>query len=328
MINLTTSYMGLTIKNPIIASSSRLTSTVSNVVACALAGAGAVVLKSIFEEQIVARATQKTMRDEMYFWYPEASDHIINLGKKSGMDEYLQFVSEAKAAVNIPIIASINCVSPVEWPKYATKLQDAGADAIELNIAIFPFDKNVSSLQIEDTYVEIFTEVKKYVTIPVSVKLGAHFTNIHNITYRLADAGADALVLFNRFYNPDIDIADIKVVAENVFSSPDEKSVSMRWIALLHADGIPCDLSASTGIHYASCVVKQLLAGATVTQVCTTLYQNGIPYIADLVSGLEVWMTKNQFKSINDFRGLVNKQQESTAAFERIQFLKKNFDEL
>lgn len=325
-MDLTTKYMGLTLKNPIIVSSSKLTGTINNVIACAKSGAGAVVLKSLFEEQLLARAEQKTKRNEMYFWYPEANDYIVNLGKESGLEEYLKFVRDAKAAVDIPVIASVNCVSPVEWPKYAAKIQEAGADALELNIAIFPFDRHVSSQQIEDTYVEIVKEVKKYVTIPVSVKIGPYFTNIHAITYRLAEAGADAIVLFNRFYNPDVDINSMQVVTDNVFSNPDEKSIPLRWIALLSADGIPCDLAASTGIHYSIGVAKQLLSGATVTQICTTLYQNGIPYIKEIVTGLEDWMKKHNFKSIEDFRGLMNKQTANTAAFERVQYMKKNFD--
>jgi len=325
-MDLTTKYMGLTLKNPIVVSSSKLTGTIGNIIACAEAGAGAVVLKSLFEEQLVARAEQKTKLIEMYFWYPEANDYVVNLGKENGLEEYLKFVRDAKAAVTIPVIASINCVSPVEWPKYAAKIQEAGADAIELNIAIFPFDKNISSQQIEDTYIEIVTEVKKFVTIPVSVKLGMFFTNIHAITHRLAEAGADALVLFNRFYNPDVDISNLQVVTDNVFSNPDEKSISMRWIALLSTAGIRCDLAASTGIHYSAGVVKLLMAGANVTQICTTLYQNGIPYISEMIAGLEEWMKKHNYKNIDEFRGLVNKRSENTAAFERVQYLKKDFD--
>jgi dihydroorotate dehydrogenase (fumarate) len=215
----------------------------------------------------------------------------------------------------------------VEWPVFAKKIEEAGADAIELNIAIFPFDKKISSQQIEDMYVEILKAVKAQVTIPVSVKMGRYFTNIFAMANRLVDEGADGLVLFNRFYNPDVDIANMKVVTDNVFSSPDEKSIPMRWIALLSADGINCDLAASTGIHYSIGVVKQLLAGATVTQLCTTLYQNGIPYIREIVSGIEDWMKKNHFKKIDDFRGLVNKKTENTAAFERMQYMRKNFDQ-
>jgi dihydroorotate dehydrogenase (fumarate) len=325
-MDLSTNYMGLKLKNPIVVSSSKLTDNVDNIRAFAAAGAGAVVLKSLFEEQIVAKTEAGLKRNDMYFWYPEASDYVINISKGSGVEEYLGLIREAKKAVKIPIIASINCVSPVEWTKFASKIQEAGADGIELNIAIFPFDKNVSSQQIEDTYIEILQAVKKEVSIPVAVKIGPYFTNTMAMAYRLAEAGADALVLFNRFYNPDVDIASMKVVSDNIFSSPDEKAIPLRWIALLSADGIQCDLAASTGIHYSIGVVKQLLAGAAVTQICTSIYQNGIPYISEIVGGLEEWMRKHNYKSINDFKGLVNKQTENTAAFERIQYMKRNFD--
>lgn len=325
-MDLSTSFMGLKLNNPIVVSSSKLTDNVDNIRACATAGAGAIVLKSLFEEQIIAKTEAGLKRNEMYFWYPEASDYVLDISKGSGVEEYLQLISNAKSVVEVPIIASINCVSPVEWPKFATKIQQAGADGIELNIAIFPFDKNVSSQQIEDTYIEILKAVKKEVNIPVAVKIGPYFTNTMALAYRLAEAGADGLVLFNRFYNPDVDIATMKVVSDNIFSSPDEKAIPLRWIALLSADGLPCDLAASTGVHYSIGVVKQLLAGAAVTQICTSIYQNGIPYISEIVNGLKEWMRKHNYKSIREFKGLVNSQTENTAAFERIQYMKRNFD--
>ncbi len=325
-MDLSTSFMGLKLKNPVVVSSSKLTDNVDNIRACATAGAAAIVLKSLFEEQIIAKTEAGLKRNEMYFWYPEASDYVLDISKGGGLNEYLQLIKDAKAVVDVPIIASINCVSPVEWPKFAANIQQAGADGIELNIAIFPFDKNVSSQQIEDTYIEILKAVKKEVSIPVAVKIGPYFTNTMALAYRLAEAGADGLVLFNRFYNPDVDIATMKVVSDNIFSSPDEKAIPLRWIALLSADGLPCDLAASTGIHYSIGVVKQLLAGASVTQICTSIYQNGIPYISEIVSGLKEWMRKHNYKSIDEFKGLVNSQTENTAAFERIQYMKRNFD--
>lgn len=325
-MDLSTTYLGLSLKNPIVVSSSKLTGNVENVKSCAKAGAGAVVLKSLFEEQITARVEAKLRNNEMYFWYPEAAEYIQNISKGAGTEDYLRLIEESKKAVNIPIIASVNCVSPVEWPRFASKIQEAGADALELNIAIFPNNRHQSSQHIEDAYIDILTAVKEQVSIPVSIKLGAFFTNIMAMAFRLEEAGANGLVLFNRFYNPDVDITNIKVVTDNVYSSPDEKSVSTRWIALLSANDIKCDLAASTGIHYSIGVAKQLLAGATVTQICTTLYQNGIPYIKEIIEGLEDWMKKKGFKEIADFRGLVNKVPENTSAFERIQYMKKNFE--
>ncbi len=325
-MDLSTKYMGLSLKNPVVVSSSKLTDNIDNIRACAAAGASAVVLKSLFEEQIIAQTKAKLQRNDMYFWYPEASDFVLEISKGSGVNEYLKLISDAKKAVDVPIFASINCVSPVEWTKFAAKIEEAGADGLELNIAIFPFDRKVSSQQIEDTYITILKEVKKNTNIPVAVKIGPYFTNTMAMAYRLAEAGADGLVLFNRFYNPDVDIASMKVVSDNIFSSPEEKAIPLRWIALLSADGIPCDLAASTGIHYSIGVVKQLLAGAAVTQICTSVYQNGIAYISEIVSGLEEWMRKHNYRTIKEFKGLVNKEAENTAAFERIQYMKRNFE--
>lgn len=325
-MNLTTSYLGLSLKNPIVVSSSKLTGTLENIKSIDKAGAGAVVLQSLFEEQIIAKVDAKLRKNEMYFWYPEAAEYVQNISKGAGAEDYLRLIESSKKVVKIPIIASVNCVSQFEWPRFAAKIQEAGADAIELNIAIFPNDRLHSSQQIEETYVEILKAVKSQVNIPVSVKLGPFFTNMLSMAFQLEEAGADGLVLFNRFYNPDVDIATNKVITDNVYSSPDEKSVSMRWIALLSANGFKTDLAASTGIHYSIGVAKQLLAGATVTQICTTLYQNGIPYIKEIVEGLEGWMKKKGYKELADFRGLVNNLPENTAAFERIQFMKKNFE--
>ncbi len=325
-MNLSTNYLGLALNNPLVVSSSKLTGTLDNVKACAKAGAGAVVLKSLFEEQISARADAKLRNNEMYFWFPEAADYVKEISKGAGAADYLKLITDAKKAVSIPVIASVNCVSPLEWTHYAAKMQDAGADAIELNISIFPFSKTLSSETIENAYTSIVKEVKQQVTIPVAVKIGPFFTNTMAMAFRLADAGADGLVLFNRFYNPDVDISTAKVVTDNVFSSPDEKSVSMRWIALLKANGFPLDLAASTGIHYSIGVAKQLLAGATVAQLCTTLYQNGIPYLSEIASGLRDWMKKKGYKSVDDFRGLVSKYPENTAGFERLQYMKKNYE--
>ncbi len=327
-MDLSTQYLGLQLRNPLVAGSSKLTGTLENVKACARAGAGAVVLKSLFEEQITARIEAKLRKNEMYFWYPDAAKYVHEISKGPDTDDYLKLIVAAKKSVDIPIIASINCVSLSEWTRFAAKMQDAGADALELNIAIFPISRDLTSELIENIYVDILKQVKKEVTIPVAVKIGPFFTNVMAMAYRLAEAGANGLVLFNRFYNPDIDIATNSVVTENVLSSPDEKSTSMRWIALLRASGFPADLAASTGIHYSIGVVKQLLAGATVTQLTTSLYQNGIPYLADIKTGLLEWMKKKGYANVGDFRGLISSYPEATAGFERIQYMKRNFEML
>lgn len=325
-MDLSTTYLGLQLKNPLVVSSSKLTGNLRNVKECHKAGAGAVVLKSVFEEQIIARVAEKTRKQDFYFWFPEAEEFITQISKGPVLDDYLTLISDARKETDIPVIASVNCISHSEWVHFASKIEAAGAHALELNIALFPNDWHLGSEAIEEEYAAIVSEVKKHVSIPVSVKIGPFFTNMMSMAWRLQEAGANGLVLFNRFYNPDIDISTGKVVTDNVYSSPDEKSVSMRWIALLSAAKFEADLAASTGIHYSIGVVKQLMAGATVTQLCTTLYQNGIPYLADIRNGLIAWMKKNGYKSVNDFRGLVSLRQENSAGFERLQYMKKNFD--
>lgn len=325
-MDLSTNYLGLPLKNPLVVSSSKLTGNLRNIRECHKAEAGAVVLKSIFEEQIIARVAEKTRRHDFYFWYPEAEAYITKISKGPAMEDYLRLISDARKETDIPVIASVNCVSPEEWVGFASKIEAAGAHALELNIALFPRDRYMRSDDIEQQYAAIVSEVKKRVSIPLAVKIGPFFTNIMSMAWRLHEAGADGLVLFNRFYNPDVDIATTRVVTDNVFSNPDEKSVSMRWIALLRANDFSADLAASTGIHYSIGVVKLLLAGATVTQLCTTLYQNGIPYLADIRQGLVDWMKKNGYKSVSDFRGLVSRNPENTAGFERLQYMKKNYE--
>jgi dihydroorotate dehydrogenase (fumarate) len=325
-MDLSTTYLGLQLKNPLVVSSSKLTGNLRNVKECFKAGAGAVVLKSVFEEQIIARVAQNTRKQDFYFWFPEAEEFITQISKGPVLNEYLKLISDARKETDIPIIASVNCISHSEWVHFASKIEAAGAHALELNISLFPNDRHLKSEDIEEEYAAIVREVKKHTSIPISVKIGPFFTNMMAMAWRLQEAGADGLVLFNRFYNPDIDTSTGKVVTDNVFSSPDEKSLSMRWIALLTAKGFAADLAASTGIHYSIGVVKQLMAGATVTQLCTTLYQNGIPYLADIKNGLTDWMKKHGFKTINDFRGNVSLHQENTAGFERLQYMKKNFD--
>ncbi|MDT8393666.1 MAG: dihydroorotate dehydrogenase-like protein [Bacteroidales bacterium] len=322
-MDLKTRYMGLELKNPIIVSSSKLTSTIDNIKKCADMGAGAIVLKSLFEEQLLADADKLMDRDEKYFWYPEAVEYINEHSKDYGVNEYLGLLAEAKKQTMIPIIASINCTTSEEWPKFAGELEKAGADGIELNIAIIPMIGEVSSIEIEDRYIEIIKEVKKYTTLPVSVKFGPLFTNPVNIIQRMDEAGADALVIFNRFYRPDINIDNETIVHNNILSGPEEMTQSLRWVSLL-SDKVSCDVAANTGIHNAEGVIKQLLAGADVVQICSTLYSNGISYIDTILTELKAWMSEHNYNSVNDFRGKISRDNENAAAFARVQFMKRN----
>ena len=324
-MDLTTSYLGLKLKNPIVVGSSTFTGTVEGIVNCAKAGAGAVVLKSLFEEQILSDIKKEEGYTDIYTHNVDADLYMKTFLRGNEIAIYTNLIREAKKTVDIPIIASINCADKGEWTSFAKELQDAGADALELNISVSPFDKDIASKNIEDEVVSIFNEVKKTVTIPVSVKLGNHFTNIGNIAFRLSMAGAAGLVLFNRFYNPTIDIDNMKVVPGSALSVEEENSDTLRWISLLSAQGIPCCLSASTGVHKAEDVVRQILAGATTVQVCSTLYRNGVKYVADMVAGLEGWMKKHNFNSISEFKGKCSAPAD-VKVFERLQYLRRNND--
>ncbi len=326
-MNLTTSYLGLTLKSPIIVSSSTLTGNVESIKHCAKAGAGAVVLKSIFEEQIVSeiRREEGYSEEAIYDAYPEAQEYLNTFMRGTEIEIYEKLIRESKEVVDIPIIASINCSDKGEWISIAKELQEAGADALELNIAIAAFDRDLDPRKIEDEYIAILKEVEKNINIPVSVKLGDHFTNISRIAFNLSKAGAKGLVLFNRFYNPDINIDKMKVVPGNSISRPEENHNTLRWISLLSSQGIPCELSASRGVYTGEDVVKQILAGAKTVQVCSTLYRNGIDFIKQMNADIESWMEKHNFNSVESFRGIVNKE-EDIKVVERLQYLRRNYD--
>lgn len=324
-MDLATSYMGLQLKNPVIVSSSKLTSTIDNIKKCADHGAGAIVLKSLFEEQLLADVEKLETYDHKYFWFPEAVDYVNEHSKGQGVKEYVKLIKEAKDYTDIPVIASINCITAKEWPKFATKLEEAGIDGLELNISICPFDENISSKDIEDKYVDIVTEVKKYVKVPVAVKIGPCFTNHLQISKRLIEAGADGLVIFNRFFRPDIDVETENIEYENYLSAPEELTMSLRWVSIIK-NKINCQVAAGTGIHSAEGVIKQLLAGADAAQVCSVLYKNGIGYVDNILEGINNWMDKKGYKSIDDFKGKVVKDKESNAAFQRVQFMRRTID--
>jgi len=328
-MDLRTSYLGLELKNPLIVSSSKLTGDLKNIKECVKYGASAIVLKSLFEEQIRLEAESKlrNSRDNnIYYWFPEAKEHVVGLSVEANLDRYLSFIKEVKAETGVPVISSINCQSAEEWPKFAKAIQDAGADALELNIAIFPFNNKQKSCEIEEVYFDILREVKKHVTIPVSVKLGYYFTNLCSVATRLVEEGADGLVLFNRYFRPDIDINTLKVMPDTHMSSPEELNVPLRWIALMTGNSLPCDLAASTGVHNHVGVVKQILAGAKAVQLCSTLYLNGINVIEQILKDLEGWMVEHRFNSIEEFRGKSLEEQTIDASFERIQFMRKDYE--
>lgn len=322
MPNLETKYMGLKLKNPIVVASSGLTNSIDKIKDLENAGAGAVVLKSIFEEQINNEVSHLINRDPQNL-YPEAEDYIWNYTRNNSITRHLNLLSEAKKETEIPIIASINCMSASEWTVFAKDFENAGADALELNLFFVPTNRLKTSEEIEQLYFKIVSEVKKNVNIPISVKIGFYYTNMIAMADRLVAHGADALVLFNRFYEPDINIESLELAASEVFSSPADIRRSLRWIGLVSSQLPKVEIAAGTGIHDGEAVIKQLLAGAQVTQVCSSVYINGSQVIAGMIADLQNFMRKWNFRKIEDFRGRLSyKNIPDPMLYERAQFMK------
>ncbi|MFA8449273.1 MAG: dihydroorotate dehydrogenase-like protein [Bacteroidales bacterium] len=322
MIKLETTYMGLNLKNPIIAGSSGLTNSVENIIELERQGVGAVVLKSLFEEQIAYNIDKTINQEELNKAYPEANDYISNYTLANDIEKYLQLIKQAKEKVKIPIIASINCFSTGSWTSFAKKIENAGADALELNIFVLPSDPKKTSKDNESIYLEIIQQIQKEISIPLSVKLSYYFSALSNTLLKMSWTGINGLVLFNRFFSPDIDINKLEIKATNVFSSKAELSNSLRWVAML-SDRVECDIAASTGIHDGSAIIKQLLAGAKVVQIASTLYKNGFKQIPKMIEFIENWMKEHKFENIEDFRGKMSiKEAKNPAAYERVQFMK------
>ncbi len=322
MADLSTTYLGLKLKSPLIVGSSGLTSHVKAIIEHEKNGAGAVVLKSLFEEQIKLEAEKVLHIKSAHNLYAEAQDYIMNYTRSQNVDSYLKLIEEAKKAVKIPVIASINCVSADEWPAFARKIEEAGADALELNVFILPSDFTRDSEDNERVYFRVIDNVKKNVSLPVALKVSYYFTNLARFIQRLSFTGIQGLVLFNRFFSPDIDLKHRKIIPANVFSSPQEISIPLRWISIL-AKRVKCDLAASTGVHSAEAAVKLLLAGAQSVQVVSALYLKGNEFLKTLTKGLMDWMDANGYRKIEDFRGqMCQENSEDPAAYERVQFMK------
>lgn len=323
MADLTTTYMGLTLKSPIIAASSGLTNKVEDIQAFANAGAGAVVIKSIFEEEI-RKGMQQDM-DKMQrpsFLYPETMDFYDNYMQDDALTKHLQLIRESKKAVDIPVIASVNCVTAEKWPYYAKTLQEAGADAIELNIFVLPSDPSLNAEANQKLPFTIAQEVLKHVSIPVSLKISYYSADLANHIVALSQTGIKGLVLFNRFYSPDIDVNTMEIVSSHVLSSPGELPLSLRWVAI-SADRVRCDIAASTGVHDGMAAVKQILAGASAVQVASAFYRHGMEYLTHMLQDMQRWMDNNDYKTIADFKGKLSYDKaKNPAAYERVQFMK------
>lgn len=302
MADLSTTYMGLDVPNPIVVGSSDLTMSAERVRKCEEAGAGAVVLKSLFEEQIEEDIKQARKEAFSPSAHTEAQDYIRNTALNLSEDRYLSLIREAKRSVSIPVIASLNCIRPAWWTNYAVRMAEAGADGIELNIAIMPTYLMQTAAEVESNYIRIVESVREKVTLPISVKIGPFFSSLPHTARALGNAGADALVLFNRFTRFDIDIEKMKMIHRYNFSGPDEIHLSLRWIAVL-ADQSGCQLASATGVHNGTGVIKQLLAGAQAVHVCSVLLQEGLGKIQEMLQELESWMDRHGFSTIDQFRG-------------------------
>lgn len=331
-MDLTTNYLGLNLPTPVIAGSSGLTGSVEQVKKLAANGAGAVVLKSIFEEEVkneyadFIRTAREKYGDPKYFDYEgqrspiEYYDYVL---REENLKKYIELVEGCKAAVDVPVIASINCFFySVEWLSYAANLEQAGADALELNMFFPPTDFDHTKEEKEALYFQITEKVTAALSIPVALKISPYFTDLGPMIQRLSQTGIQGLVLFNRFFSPDFDIDKLEVEPSFVFSTPADLSLSLRWIAFM-ANKTDCDLAASTGVHDATAVIKQLLAGARAVQVVSCLYQNGPEYITELLSGLEAWMSAKKFDRLDDFRGRLSQEHSADpAVYERAQFMR------
>lgn len=321
MANLSTKFMGMDLKNPVIAGSSGITSTLEDIKELEQAGAAAVVLKSIFEEEI-RMEMKKTGSAETGFPYAETMDFIKEGDCFSSLESYLDLIKSAKNETGIPVIGSINCVTAEEWIPFAKKIEDAGVDALELNILILPSDVNNTSEYTENKHLEIVNALKAEIRIPVAVKIGFHFSNLAGFISRLSQTEIDAIVMFNRSFNADFNITDFEVLSSNIFSTPGEIIHPLRWISIM-SNRVSCDLAASTGVHDGKGVIKQLLAGASAVQIVSSLYKNGKNYVSIILDEINQWMHIKNVKNIAEIKGKMSYDAvQNPAAFERLQFMK------
>jgi dihydroorotate dehydrogenase (fumarate) len=332
MADLSTEYLGLKLQTPIIAGSSGMTNSIKNLKKIAENGAGAVILKSIFEEEIAYEyadflaASRKPGSDPQYFDYDGRKnpiayyDYVI---REENLKKNITLVEESKKAVSIPVIASINCfLHSVEWLSYAKNLENAGADALELNMFFPPTDLKRNAQDTEKLYFDIVQEITSAVSIPISLKISHYFTDLGSMIQKLSNTDIKGLVLFNRFFSPDIDIDTFEVKPSFVFSTPSDLSISLRWIAIM-AEKVNCDLAASTGVHNGDAVIKQLLAGAAAVQVASSLYSEGIEHIQVMLDRLETWMEKKHFDRLSRFRGKMSQEKSmDPSIYERVQFMR------
>jgi dihydroorotate dehydrogenase (fumarate) len=323
-MDLTTTYMGLSLKHPVVPSASPLSQKISGIRQMEDDGAAAITMYSLFEEQIDMEALalhhfieQATfVSAEATAYYPQTADY------NRGPDGYLDLIRKAKEAVQVPVIGSLNGVTPGGWVEYARKIEQAGADALELNVYFLPTRADMDCNEVERLYLAILKEVKSYVQIPVAVKLSPFFSAMPNMAHKLDEAGANGLVLFNRFYQPDFNLEELSVAPNLLLSTSAELRLPLRWIAILYGH-VSASMALTTGIHTPEDVVKAIMAGADVANVCSVLLHEGPGKIADLVTGLETWMEEHEYESIGQMKGALSEAcVAEPGAFERANYMK------
>lgn len=318
MVDLSTKYMGMNLKNPIIIGSCGLVDSVGKIKNLEKHGAAAVVLKSLFEEQILSEIDSLSGDSN----YSEGQEYLSFFTKNYNINKHLDLIRDAKKEVSIPIIASINCSNADGWTDYAKKIEDAGADALELNVFVLPTDINTSSKEMEQLYFDIVKNVKKEITIPFSIKIGSYFSSLAKMVVKLSKTDLDGIVMFNRFYSPDIDLKTLEIKPSNILSNSSELFNTLRWIAIL-SHQVGCDLVATNGIHDGAGVIKSILTGAKAVEVVSVIYEKGPEFIQEMLNDISKWAEENDYTSINDFRGkLSSSKQENSLIYERAQFMK------
>ncbi len=317
-MNLKTEYLGLKLRTPLVPSASPLSEGLDQIRRMEDAGAAAIVMHSLFEEHISSASEQTPSKshEEADGYWPESNVPAV------GPESYLEEILAAKQAVAIPIIASLNGTTLGGWTAYAKYIEEAGADAIELNIYWIPTDPKITATEVESRYKEIVTQVKATVSIPIAVKLNPYFSNIANMAKQLSDSGAKGLVLFNRFYQPDINLKMFDVVPNIILSTSMDMRLPLRWISILR-DRVKIDLAATSGIHRATDVVKLLLAGADVTMLCSVLLRYGVSHLSEIERELQQWLEKNNYESVEQLKGAMSQAKcPDPSAFERAQYVR------
>jgi len=323
MIDLSTDYLGLKLKNPLVVSASPLSENIDNLRKMEDAGAAAVVMHSLFEEQITLESDALDLHLSHGEHYAEAVSYFPDLGNyKMGPERYLEHVRRAKEAVHIPIIGSLNGISTGGWTGYAKEIQDAGADALELNIYYIPTDPWMTGAEVEKMYISLVREIKAGLEIPVAVKIGHHFSAIANFCQQLDETEVDGLVLFNRFYQPDFDMLNLRVVPNLALSSPYELLLRLHWVAVLYGH-VNADLAVTGGVHSAMGVLKSMMAGANVAMMTSVLLHDGIGHLAKIKNDLAAWMEEHEYASVRQMRGsMSHRSVAEPSAFERANYLK------